>query len=45
MLCGTDQCTGCGACYNTCPHNCIEMELNEGGGVISYCFIQLCRLS
>ena len=31
MLCGTDQCTGCGACYNTCPHNCIEMELNEGG--------------
>lgn len=24
-------CTGCGACYNICPHNCISMTENEEG--------------
>lgn len=25
------DCTGCGACYNICPKNAIEMKLNHEG--------------
>lgn len=30
-ICPENKCTGCGACYNSCPHNCISMEFNEKG--------------
>lgn len=26
-----EKCTGCGACYNICPHKAISMKLNEEG--------------
>lgn len=29
-ICDVDQCTGCGACINTCPNNCISMKSNGG---------------
>lgn len=28
---GDDKCTGCFACYNSCPKDVIQMELNEEG--------------
>ena len=31
MLKIPDMCTGCQACYNVCPYNCITMKENEEG--------------
>lgn len=28
-ICDFNKCTGCGACVNVCPKNCIEMRLEE----------------
>lgn len=28
MICKQDACTGCGACINICPQNCIKYELD-----------------
>ena len=30
-LCNTLDCTGCGSCYNICPHNCIKMTPSDEG--------------
>ena len=30
-LCETEQCTGCGACVNICPEDCIEMISSDEG--------------
>ena len=30
------DCTGCGACYNVCPKNAIEMKLDDGGFWVPY---------
>lgn len=30
-ICAKDLCTGCGACYNICPVQCIEMKVDEEG--------------
>ena len=30
-LCPQDECTGCQACMNICPHGCIEMVTNSEG--------------
>lgn len=30
-ICDVNKCTGCGACYNKCPKNCIKMEEDELG--------------
>lgn len=30
-ICEKDFCTGCGACRNVCPKNCITMDLDEEG--------------
>lgn len=30
-LCDRQDCTGCGACYNICPHGAIEMQENFEG--------------
>ena len=40
-----NKCTGCYACFNICPHNCISMENDEEGfwypkvdyGICAYC--------
>ena len=26
-----DECTGCGACENTCPQSCVCLEYNQDG--------------
>ena len=26
-----ENCTGCGACYNICPFDCIEMKTDQEG--------------
>lgn len=31
MICSKDKCTGCYACYNICPKQCITMEEDEYG--------------
>lgn len=31
MICEKTKCTGCFACYNICPQNCIEMQEDEMG--------------
>ena len=31
VICDYYKCTGCGACYNTCPHNSITMIENKEG--------------
>ena len=31
MLCKSEECCGCGACYNVCPQNCIEMTKDSEG--------------
>ena len=31
VLTDTKKCTGCGACVNKCPRQCITMEMNEEG--------------
>ncbi|MBU5487103.1 Coenzyme F420 hydrogenase/dehydrogenase, beta subunit C-terminal domain [Clostridium sp. MSJ-8] len=31
MICSKDNCTGCYACYNICPKQCISMEEDEYG--------------
>lgn len=34
-ICNSKQeCTGCGACKNVCPINCINMELDEEGFIV-----------
>ena len=33
-LCEVDQCTGCSACANICPFQCIEMQSDERGFLI-----------
>lgn len=30
-ICSREICTGCSACYNICPVQCIEMKMNEEG--------------
>lgn len=30
-LCGENDCTACGTCYQTCPHNAISMTKDEKG--------------
>ena len=32
-ICPNEKCTGCAACYNVCPKNCIQMKENEYGEV------------
>lgn len=34
VICASEECTGCCACYNICPKNCITMEENELGHII-----------
>lgn len=31
VLCKTNQCTGCSACANACPHQCIQMISDDEG--------------
>lgn len=31
MICNKEKCTGCSACYNICPKECISMEYDEEG--------------
>lgn len=31
MICSKEKCTGCFACYNVCPKNCISMVEDEYG--------------
>lgn len=31
MICDSELCTGCGACYNICPKEAINMQENEEG--------------
>lgn len=31
MICNKEDCTGCFACYNACPQNCIDMVEDELG--------------
>lgn len=31
QICNHDKCTGCGACYNKCPKNCIKMKEDNLG--------------
>ena len=38
-ICSKELCTGCGACYNICPVQCINMEADEEG--FDYPFIEL----
>lgn len=38
-ICSKELCTGCGACYNICPVQCIEMKTDEEG--FNYPFIEL----
>lgn len=33
-ICDKNKCTGCYACANVCPHNCITMQEDEFGKVI-----------
>ena len=33
-LCQEKDCTGCSACYNICPQQCIEMVKNEEGALV-----------
>lgn len=33
-LCSSEKCTGCGACYNACPKQCITMVPEETEGFI-----------
>ena len=30
-LCETEKCTGCGACFNSCPKQCISMRESDNG--------------
>lgn len=30
-ICNTAQCTGCGACYSSCPHQAIRMNVSNDG--------------
>lgn len=36
------QCTGCGACYNACPQNCIQMQPDEKGFLYPVIDKELC---
>ncbi len=33
-ICETNKCTGCMACYNSCPKNCITMEYDDNGTLL-----------
>lgn len=33
MICEKEKCTGCFACYNICPKECIEMKEDEMGAI------------
>ncbi len=39
MLCNDEDCTGCGACVNVCPRDCIELRYNADG----FLQPQICR--
>lgn len=33
MICNKDKCTGCYACYNACPKECIMMQEDDNGHI------------
>lgn len=38
------ECCGCGACYNICPFNAIEMKADEEGFLYPEINLKKCRL-
>ena len=33
-ICSKEKCTGCCACMNKCPQNCIKMKEDEYGSLV-----------
>lgn len=42
-ICDEKECTGCGACYNVCPFESIEMKLNQEGFLVPDINIESCK--
>lgn len=42
MICKREECTGCHACYNSCPKKCITMKEDEYGYIYPYIEKELC---
>ena len=43
IICNLNSCTGCGACYNVCPYNAIEMVENSEGFLYPQIDLKLCK--
>lgn len=43
LICDSNLCTGCGACYNGCPHNAIKMLENSEGFLYPQIDSSLCK--
>lgn len=41
-ICNKNKCTGCYACVNVCPHDCIKMQEDEYGKLIPHINEDLC---
>ena len=42
QICDKNQCSGCCACVNACPKNCISMEYDEYGVLLPVINQELC---
>ena len=42
MICDKNKCTGCFACYNICPKDCINMREDELGNVYPEIDVEKC---
>lgn len=43
IICNSNSCTGCGACYNVCPHNAITMVEDSEGFLYPQIDSNLCK--
>jgi len=42
MLCNIESCTGCGACVNICPKDCIKLQYDKHGFLQPYINVSEC---
>ncbi len=41
-ICKSEKCTGCSACFNICPKDCISMEADEYGHIVPVINEEVC---